>query len=152
MSVECICHGTCPFLVFSPRYNVTIFGWHIAGVEIEPTGTLSTKHHSFCLLLVPSAMQEPSLIPEVLRQALVFNQLDLTLLSWTCLLRSSLWRALQSSPTAPTTAPKPASSHSINGQTSGQCQLSESLLCYVVIYMAREKQIHHTIKVYPSSI
>ena len=95
--------------LFIASYDVSIFAEHIAGVENKAADALSRGNHQSFLSQVPAARQEPSQVPEELRQALVLNQPDWTSHSWTRLLTNFLGRAWQSRPSAHTAVAKTAS-------------------------------------------
>ena len=92
--------------LFTAAYDVSVFGEHIPGVENGPADSLSRGNHLSFLYQVPSARQEPSLVPEGLWKGLVCSQPDWTSQSWTSLLRSFLQKAWQSPLDDPTTVDK----------------------------------------------
>ena len=94
---------------FLAIYDVSVFAEHIAGVENRAADALSRGNHQLFRSQVPAAKQEPSQVPEELRQALVLSQPDWTSHSWTRLLTNFLGRALQNRPSARTAAAKTVS-------------------------------------------
>ena len=106
---ERVMHLLRSLFLFLASYDVSIFAEHIAGVDNRPADALSRGNHQSFLSQVPGAKQEPVLVPEELRQALVLNQPDWTSKSWTSLLGSFLERAWQNQPNDRTAAAKTAS-------------------------------------------
>ena len=95
--------------LFLASYDVSVFAEHIAGVQNRAADALSRGNHQSFRSQVPAAKQEPSRVPEELRQALVLNQPDWTSHSWTRLLTNFLGRALQNRPSAHTAVAKTVS-------------------------------------------
>ena len=67
---------------FLASYNVILLGDHIPGVENGIADALSRNNQPSFLTQVPTAHQEPTVLPQELVQALVVNQPDWTSQSW----------------------------------------------------------------------